>query len=109
MTRSRKRSAPTCRRLQVQGPDDTPDGAVFVGRPTKWGNPFKPGESVDLLGQPIAASDRGHSQVLFIAHLALNPRLVAEARRELAGKDLACSCDLHMTCHASVWLRKAAA
>jgi hypothetical protein len=81
-------------------------GSVFVGRPSVWGNPFRPGETAGLCGQAVTVTDRVHAQVLFIAYLALRPHLVAEARRELAGKDLACTCSPIEVCHASVWLRK---
>jgi hypothetical protein len=93
-------------RVQCSSPDDAPAGSVFVGRPSAWGNPFRPGETVSVWGQAVTVTDRVHAQVLFIAFLALRPHLVAEARRELAGKDLACTCSPIEVCHASVWLRK---
>ena len=40
----------------------------------------------------------------FRAHLDAHPELVAAARRELAGRDLACWCDDDVPCHADVWL-----
>lgn len=94
-------------RVQYMDADDTSEGAVFVGRPSKWGNPFRPGETIGILGQAVHVTDRMHAQVLFIAHLALNQHLVAEARKELRGKDLACTCGTIEVCHASIWLRKA--
>lgn len=93
-------------RIQCSSADAAPAGSVFVGRPSSWGNPFIPGETVWAWGQAVTVTDRVHAQVLFIAYLALRPDLVAKARRELAGKDLACTCSPIEVCHASVWLRK---
>jgi hypothetical protein len=70
-----------------------PDGVVYVGRPTRWANPF---------------DWREHGRVraveLFRAHVAARPDLVEAARRELADKVLACWCPLNQPCHADVWL-----
>lgn len=69
-----------------------PEDAVYVGRPTKWGNPCK----VENEGQRI------HAVAWFEAHVA--PKLdVAELR----GKNLACWCSLDKPCHADVLLRMA--
>lgn len=73
-----------------------PENAVYVGRPTPWGNPFKVGS---------LTRDAEHAVELFREHLARNPELVAEAREVLAGKDLACWCAEEAEhCHATVWL-----
>lgn len=103
-----------------------PDGAVYVGRPTKFGNPY----TVEMMQNRIdelAAIDRG--DVL----AAIGPRQLAyDAFRsdlrygpdsqwwwfgphmqmiticvsldELKGKDLACWCPLDEPCHADVLL-----
>ena len=63
-----------------------PAGAVYVGRPTKWGNPFRGSTAVDS----------------YLVHCA--PGLRAMAKRELRGKDLACWCSLDKPCHADVLL-----
>ncbi|QBE68375.1 hypothetical protein SynWH8101_0785 [Synechococcus sp. WH 8101] len=44
---------------------------------------------------------------MFREHLHHHPELVALARRELAGFDLACTCPLDQPCHADVWLEVA--
>ena len=66
-----------------------------VTRPTRWGNPFKvvPGERT--AEQAVA---------MYRRHLAEHPELVERARRELAGRDLACWCPPGATCHADVLL-----
>lgn len=57
-------------------------GAVYVGRPSPWGNPFSIGKD----------GDRDEVIAKYIAWLHENPDFVARARRELAGKDLICWC-----------------
>jgi hypothetical protein len=73
-----------------------PEGAVYVGRPTKWGNPFHLHpfiNAVELYERWIKTSDGKH--------------IAEAARRELAGKDLACWCKEGEPCHADVLLRYA--
>jgi hypothetical protein len=71
-----------------------PPGAVWVGRPSRWGNPFDWREH-----------GRAGAVEMFERHLASQPELVEAARRELSGKDLACRCPLDEPCHANVWLK----
>lgn len=77
--------------------DGVPEGAVYVGRPSKWGNPhpvgrcFRCGLTHDRAGA-IAAFRR-----------TLSVSTVFEARRELRGKDLVCHC-APLPCHADVLL-----
>lgn len=66
--------------------------ARYVGRPTKWGNPYYVGpftrdEAVDKYREWLLAQ----------------PRLVEEARQELRGRDLICWC-APKRCHAEVLL-----
>lgn len=68
-----------------------PEGAVYVGRPTKWGNPF--------VGDGAVA--------LFRMNLLLRTRLGLLNPVELQGKDLACWCSLDVACHADVLLEMA--
>ncbi len=71
----------------------TPENAVYVGRPTKWGNPF-------LLGR-----DGSREMVVsrFREYLRDQPALVAAAKKALKGKHLVCWCAPEQ-CHAYVWL-----
>lgn len=73
-----------------------PDGAVYVARPGKWGNPF-----------PVRDGNRQLAVELYREHLRVHPEIVAEARAVLAGKDLACWCPLDGPCHADVLLEVA--
>lgn len=69
-----------------------PPDAVYVGRGSKWGNPF--------------AGNRQWAISMFVHHLRAHPKLVAEARSELAGRSLVCWC-APAPCHADVLLRVA--
>jgi Domain of unknown function (DUF4326) len=94
----RKRSA-TPERIQfVRGkPMRSPNGLPYVGRPSRFGNPFKIGSR----GIP----DRRSAVRLYEKHLAGKPELIDQARRMLQGKNLACWCPLDgEPCHADVLL-----
>ncbi|MGH3102277.1 MAG: DUF4326 domain-containing protein [Thermoleophilia bacterium] len=69
---------------------------MVVSRPTRWGNPYL-----------VATFGRDQAVALFRRHLAEHPELVEAARRELAGKDLACWCKPGELCHADIWLEVA--
>jgi hypothetical protein len=85
-----------------------PENTVYVGRPTKFGNPFVVGESGGAYA-PIV-HDRRHAYQLFRSVAFDNQGLVASARAELRGKNLACFCPLPTEpyqddcCHAAVLL-----
>lgn len=79
-----------------------PEDAVYVGRPTVFGNPYRVQacgggavEAVGLFDRLVRSKDRGPWQRL--ASIAL-------IRSELRGKDLACFCPLDLPCHADVLL-----
>ena len=84
-----------------------PEGAVTVARPSSWGNPFKLGESVEVDGETVTLG-RERMIALYRRWLADRPELIARARDELAGHDLACWCPPGEPCHADVLLRVAA-
>lgn len=67
---------------------------VYIGRPTKWGNPF------------IIGHDGTREEVVakYEAWIRKQPALMAAARRELRGKDLACWCS-PLVCHGDVLLK----
>jgi hypothetical protein len=76
-----------------------PAGTVVVARPTRWGNPYAIGaersraEAVELYRRDLLVGDLRVT--------------VADVRRELAGRDLACWCPLDEPCHADVLLEVA--
>ena len=77
-----------------------PEGAVYVGRPTKWGNFSSVKEHV-----------RDEAIIRFSNYLEEqmkeNPEQFEEWIAPLRGKDLACWCALESVCHADVLLRLA--
>lgn len=85
-----------------------PPNTVKVDRTTKWGNPFvvgKPGGAYSAM-----VKDRRHAWQLFGSVAGDNEKLVAAAKAELRGKNLACWCPLPRPyeadeCHAAVLLR----
>jgi Domain of unknown function (DUF4326) len=98
-----------------------PEGAVYVGRPSRWGNPYRaingtvygparPIEGGDLVAYSTHAP--AENAVAWAVRnfrrdvdCALRSALTTELiRRELAGRDLACWCPLGQPCHADVLL-----
>lgn len=79
--------------LNARHTGKTAPGAVYVGRPSKYGNPFVIGRD----GDRDAVIDR------YRRWLLSQPELIATARHELAGKDLICWC-APAPCHADVLL-----
>jgi hypothetical protein len=75
-----------------------PASAIVVSRPTKWGNPYKPGKFTRA--QAVAFYRRD----LIAGKLRAD---AADARSELRGHDLACWCPLDGPCHADVLLKVA--
>lgn len=104
-----------------------PPAAVYVGRPTRWGNPFIIGSTVSVSGW-----DADHRRFDGV-RLTMTPVMAAEAYRDLMagrltlgedpdqeerayvtgwhrgltqlrGHDLACWCPLDRPCHADVLL-----
>lgn len=91
-------------RLRVPGWRMPPD-AVYVGRPTKWGNPFKVGEPCEY--------HTGHDDPLTATAAVELYRQMMEAvpfdmdPEELRGRNLACWCPLNQPCHADILLELA--
>lgn len=75
-----------------------PANAVYVGRPTKWGNPF----IVGRFGTAQECVER------YARGLNENGGLVScGGLHELRGKNLVCWCSLDQPCHADVLLELA--
>lgn len=72
-----------------------PEGAVYVGRPTKWGNPFA--------GTNAA---KKYAMLLTLGGTCKTLK-VLRSLGELTGKDLVCWCPLDKPCHADVLLELA--
>ena len=81
-----------------------PDGAVYVGRPTKWGNPFKTNDP--LLPSGLTKEQKRQAVVdEYRRYILARPSLLADLL-ELKGKDLVCWC-APLPCHADVLLELA--
>lgn len=91
-----------------------PEGAVYVGRPTGWGNPYAVGwrYAIEYPGgrREVYADvrDRAQAVELYRTWLRDQPSMIDAIRDELAGRDLACWCPLNEPCHADVLLHVAA-
>jgi len=86
-----------------------PANTLKVDRTTKWGNPFVPGRE-DPFVRGRVVKDRRHAWELYRDYAPKNADLVAAARAELRGRNLACWCprpspdDGEDRCHAAVLL-----
>ena len=101
-----------------------PEGAVYVGRPSRFGNPFKVGDDGQIRhvdGRLVALNGvvclyaskktppRAFLTEAFRAWLT-QPGMADERRNvraALRGKDLACWCPIGEPCHADVLLEMA--
>ncbi len=99
-----------------------PEGAIYVGRPSYWGNPWKVGERYEQGTAHFAVLTTLRPQLrgLSAVHIASVEEVVALyfewlvndpprwlSVRELAGHDLVCWCPLDAPCHADVLLELA--
>jgi hypothetical protein len=71
-----------------------PADTVYVGRGSRWGNPYRIGEHGTR--QEVIAK--------YAALLAEDAELRTAAKTHLRGKQLACWCRLEEACHADVLL-----
>lgn len=102
-----------------------PAGAVYVGRPSRWGNPIP----LSDVGQQFPSLDTRQVATLVVRDFEVLARRGSlgfpnwrhaggkrgpvawtypprqEIRAELAGRDLACWCPLDEPCHADVLLK----
>ena len=83
-----------------------PANAIYVGRPTHWGNPFRVNDLCRVSGHddPITINCK-LAVALYERNMRPEERLLAVL--ELRGKDLACWCPLDQPCHADVLLEMA--
>lgn len=95
-----------------------PPNAIYVGRPTKWGNPFVVRECCVLntinghtVGDVKETPEDAMASAVYLykrrvienAIGGIEPKIRA-ALEELRGKDLVCWCPLDQACHADVLL-----
>lgn len=72
---------------------NVPKEAVYIGRPSKWGNPFVIGK--DGTREEVIAKYKGW--------LFARPETLSQIKQELAGKNLACFC-APKPCHGDILL-----
>lgn len=70
------------------------DVGVYIGRPSKWGNPFVIGKD----------GEREEVILKYENYILNNPLLLEECKRELRGKNLVCFC-APKPCHGDVLLK----
>lgn len=73
-----------------------PFNAVYIGRPSKWGNPWEIG----------VHGTRAHVIALYRDYILNRPKLLAAVKKELVGKDLLCFCSPN-SCHGDFLLQLA--
>ena len=72
--------------------DEIPPGAVYIGRGSKWGNPY------------VIGYDGDRAEVIEKYQYSLPLNLQEEAMVELRGKDLVCFC-APLACHGDILLK----
>lgn len=70
-----------------------PENSVYIGRGSKFGNPF-------VINQH---GNRAEVIAKYKEHIQNDPKLLAEAKTELSGKNLVCFC-APLACHGDVLL-----
>ena len=99
-----------------------PIGAVYVGRPTRWGNPFPVAsrgelfpreDSVRMYRELVTCGETTFGDAGNVHRFVRSSRgplavpTVQDVRKHLAGLVLACFCPLDVPCHADVLLELA--
>ncbi|TXH16445.1 MAG: DUF4326 domain-containing protein [Mycobacterium sp.] len=97
-----------------------PAGAIYVGRPTKWGNPFTVSSALetgyahdDAEARQLVVDcfrdclTRGGESTWWFVNGSRQFISITEDLDQLAGHDLACWCPLDQPCHADVLLELA--
>jgi hypothetical protein len=92
-----------------------PEGAVYVGRPSKWGNPFTVAAAIaagyQLEWAPLMAvcayREWLRGNPFYAGHERRRDHILARAHDELAGRDLVCWCPPDQPCHADVLIELA--
>lgn len=99
-------------RQRKAGQPGMPAGAIYVGRPTRWGNPFIVGREIippvnSYQPQPVFVRDAEHAVRLYRNWITGAALRCADVVPDLGGRDLACWCPLDRPCHADVLLQLA--
>ena len=68
---------------------------VYIGRPSKWGNPF----STELKDSQFLVDSRSEAIDKFEQMVKADPEFIAQIKAELKGKVLGCFCAPEKICH----------
>jgi hypothetical protein len=82
--------------------DEIPEGAVWIMRPGKWGNPYS---HMPHTQAQYRVHSREEAVAAYEEHFEQNEQLKADLH-ELRGKDLICCCKPRQ-CHGDFLMRKA--
>lgn len=78
--------------------DVIPADAIYIGRPTKWGNPFPIDTRKGITKARVIALER------YAEWIVKQTDIIEAAKIELKGKDLVCYC-APKECHGDILLR----
>lgn len=73
---------------------------IYIGRPSKWGNPFTHGTSM-FTGMVTVVHSRDVAIQSFKEHISKRPEFLEQVKKELKGKVLGCWC-APRPCHGDV-------
>lgn len=79
------------KRVQYRRGKPLPPRTKYVGRPSRWGNPYK-----------VEEHGRDEAIRLYAGHLLKELEKDPDFFEPLRGYDLACYCPLHLDCHADI-------
>lgn len=82
------------KRIQYKRAKPLPPDAIYVGRPSRWGNPYQ-----------VKKYGRDEALRLYNIHLTAKIQNEPDFLTPLAGRDLACWCKLDEACHADILMR----
>lgn len=80
-----------------------PDRAIYIGRPSIWGNPFSHLEGT--LAE-FRVNSREEAIAAYRLYLMNQPELIQRAKTELRGRDLVCWCNPG-PCHGDILIEVA--
>jgi hypothetical protein len=84
--------------------DGVPVNAIYVGRPTKWGNPFSHFNGTLAMYRTNSLKESIDQYKIWIDNiLEKDPSALQRLQKELKGKDLVCWC-APKACHADYLL-----
>jgi putative transposase len=80
-----------------------PKNTIYVGRPSKWGNPYTI-ENVPQIGEAPKIFSVMYAYRQYLQNRIVTDHQFFEELKQLKGKNLACWCKLNEPCHADILL-----